>query len=80
MKCIDFRFRPNTPAIINGIKNSTMFRAACKVIGFDARKAQELPEIVADLDALDVEIGVITGRDCETTYGFPANNDSVLEF
>ncbi|MEQ2655202.1 amidohydrolase, partial [Desulfovibrio piger] len=28
MKVIDFRFRPNTPEIINGIKNSTMFKAA----------------------------------------------------
>ena len=80
MKVIDFRFRPNTPAIINGIKNSNMFRAACKAIGFDARQAQPLDEIVADLDKLGVELGVITGRDSETTYGSPNNNGSVLEF
>ena len=80
MKTIDFRFRPNTPEIINGIKNSSMFKASCKAIGFDARKPQRLEDIVADLDRMDVEIGVITGRDCETTYGFPANNKSVLEF
>lgn len=43
MKIIDFRFRPNTPEIINGIKNSAMFKAACKAIGFDSRKAQPLP-------------------------------------
>lgn len=80
MKVIDFRFRPNTPEIINGIKNSTMFKASCKAIGFDARKAQPLEEVVANLDRLGVNIGVITGRDAETTYGFPANNQSVLEF
>jgi len=80
MNVIDFRFRPNTPEIINGIKNSSMFKAACKAIGFDARKPQPLDEIVADLNNLGVELGVITGRDCETTYGFPANNNSVLEF
>ena len=80
MKVIDFRFRPNTPEIINGIKNSAMFKAACKAIGFDARKPQSLEDIVADLDRLGVEMGVITGRDCETTYGSPANNGSVLEF
>ncbi|MBQ9537096.1 MAG: amidohydrolase [Desulfovibrionaceae bacterium] len=80
MKVIDFRFRPNTPEIIDGIKNSTMFKAACKAIGFDARKPQTLDAIVKDLDSLEVELGVITGRDCETTYGFPANNKSVLEF
>lgn len=80
MKIIDFRFRPNTSAIIDGIRNSSMFRASCAAIGFDARKPQELPEIVADLDKLGVELAVITGRDCETTYGFPSNNPSVLEF
>lgn len=80
MKIIDFRFRPNTKAIIDGIRNSAMFRASCEVIGFDKRKVQPLPEIVADLDKLGVEIGVITGRDAETTYGFPSNNPDVLEF
>ena len=38
MNIIDFRFRPNTPEIIDGIRNSNMFRAACKAIGFDARQ------------------------------------------
>ena len=80
MTIIDFRFRPNTPEIIDGIKNSAMFRAACKAIGFEARKAQPLPEIVRGLDELGVALGVITGRDAETTYGTPANNRSVLEF
>ncbi len=80
MSIIDFRFRPNTPEVINGIKNSSMFKAACKVIGFDKRLPQSLEDIVAGLAARDVEHAVITGRDCETTYGFPANNGSVLEF
>lgn len=80
MKVIDFRFRPNTPEIVNGIKNSAMFKAACKAIGFEQRKAQPLPDIVADLDRLGVELAVITGRDCETTYACPANNAEVLKF
>lgn len=80
MKIIDFRFRPNTVEIINGIKNSTMFKASCEAAGFDARKPQAIADIVSDLDKMDVEVGVITGRDCETTYGFPSNNKSVLEF
>jgi predicted TIM-barrel fold metal-dependent hydrolase len=80
MKVIDFRFRPNTPEVIDGIKNSTMFAGLCKAINFDDRPKQSLEEIVADLDERNVEIAVITGRDCETTYGVPANNKSVLEF
>lgn len=80
MQIIDFRFRPNTPEIVNGIKNSAMFKGACKAIGFEQRKAQPLPDIVANLDRLGVELAVITGRDCETTYASPANNAAVLEF
>ena len=45
MKIIDFRFRPNTPEIINGIKNSSMFKATCEAIGFDKRVPQALPEL-----------------------------------
>ncbi len=80
MDIVDFRFRPNTPEILAGIKNSTMFKAACKAIGFDARKPEPLARIVENLDRLGVSLGVITGRDAETTYGFPSNNTSVLEF
>ncbi len=80
MKIIDFRFRPNTEAIINGIKTSAMFKAACDAIGFEARKAQELPVIMQNLERLGIDLAVITGRDAESTYGSPSNNGSVLEF
>lgn len=80
MKIIDFRFRPNTPEIINGIKNSSMFKAACAAIGFEKRVPQPLPEVVEAVKRRGVELAVITGRDCEVTYNSPANNDSVLEF
>ena len=80
MKIIDFRFRPHTEAILNGIKNSTMFKASCEASGFDKWQPQTLDQIVADLRARGVTRCVITGRDCQTTYGFPDNNGSVLEF
>ena len=80
MKIIDFRFRPNTPEIINGIKNSSMFKASCDAIGFEKRIPQPLPEVVEAVKRRGVELAVITGRDCEVTYNFPANNPSVLEF
>lgn len=80
MKIIDFRFRPNTPEIINGIKNSAMFKASCEAMGFEKRVPQPLPEVVEAMKRRGVELAVITGRDCEVTYGSPSNNDSVLEF
>lgn len=80
MKVFDFRFRPHTKAILNGIVNSTMFKASSEASGLDKMKPEELPAIIADLDRRGVIGSVITGRDCQTTYGFPDNNGSVLEF
>ncbi|MDD5206562.1 MAG: amidohydrolase family protein, partial [Desulfobacterales bacterium] len=80
MKVIDFRFRPNTPETISGIQNSKMFKGLCEHIDFSKMKPQSLDEVVADLDRNGVDLAVITGRDCETTYGAKSNNDSVIEF
>ena len=80
MDIIDFRFRPNTPETINGIQNSKMFKGLCESIDFSKMKPQTLDEVVADLDRYNVRKAVITGRDCETTYGAKSNNDSVIEF
>jgi hypothetical protein len=80
MKIIDFRFRPNTPETISGIQNSKMFKGLCESIDFSKMKPQALDEVVAELTRHDVEVAVITGRDCETTYGAKSNNDSVIEF
>ena len=80
MKVIDFRFRPNTPETISGIQNSKMFKGLCEKIDFSKMKPQSVAEVVEDLDRHNVERAVITGRDCETTYGGKSNNASVIEF
>ena len=80
MNVIDFRFRPNTAETINGIQNSKMFKGLCEHIDFSKMKPQTVPEVVAELDRYNVVKAVITGRDCETTYGSKSNNDSVIEF
>jgi hypothetical protein len=80
MNVIDFRFRPNTQQTISGIQNSKMFKGLCESIDFSKMKPQTVEEVVADLDAHGVVKAVITGRDCETTYGAKSNNDSVIEF
>ena len=80
MKIIDFRYRPNTAAVLNGIQNSKMFKGLCKTIDFSKMKPQSVAECVADLDRHNIELAVIMGRDCETTYGSKSNNDSVIEF
>lgn len=80
MKIIDFRFRPNTQETISGIQNSKMFKGLCESIDFSKMKPQTLDEVVADLDRHNVIKTVITGRDCETTYGAKSNNESVTEF
>jgi hypothetical protein len=76
MKVIDFRFRPNTAETISGIQNSKMFKGLCEHIDFSKMKPQTVPEVVADLDGHNVVKAVITGRDCETTYGSKSNHDN----
>ncbi len=80
MKFIDFRFRPNTPEVMNGIQNSNMFRDLCELINFSEKKAQTLDEIVKDMKERGIVKAVVTGRDSEVTYGSPSNNSSVIEF
>lgn len=80
MKVIDFRFRPNTAETLSGIANSQMFKGLCQSIDFDKMKPQTVEEVVEELDKFNVEVAVITGRDCETTYAAKSNNPSVVEF
>lgn len=80
MNVIDFRFRPNTAETLSGIQNSTMFAGLCQHIDFSKMKAQTVAECVQDLTANNVVRAVITGRDCETTYGSKTNNQSVIDF
>lgn len=80
MKVIDFRFRPNTEETLSGIANSKMFKGLCASIDFSKMLPQTLDQIVKDLDRHNVVTAVITGRDCETTYGSKSNNDSVVDF
>lgn len=80
MKVIDFRFRPNTAETLTGIAESKMFKGLCSAIDFSKMKPQSMDQIVVDLDRHGVEKAVITGRDCEMTYGGKSNNESVYEF
>lgn len=80
MGIIDFRFRPNTKETLDGIGNSPMFSGLCDLIKFPSMAPQTMDEVVADLKAHNVVKAVITGRDCETTYGAKSNNQSVLDF
>ncbi len=80
MGIIDFRFRPNTKETLDGIGSSPMFAGLCDLIKFPSMDPQSMEDIVADLRANNVVKAVITGRDCETTYGAKSNNQSVLDF
>ncbi len=80
MGIIDFRFRPNTKETLDGIGSSPMFSGLCDLIKFPSMAPQTMEEVVRDLKAHNVVKAVITGRDCETTYGAKSNNQSVLDF
>ncbi len=80
MNSIDFRFRPNTEDTLSGIANSKMFKGLCSSIDFSKMLPQTVEEVVRELDKYNVAKAVVTGRDCESTYGSKSNNKSVMEF
>jgi len=81
MNVIDFRFRPHTPEVVNGIASSKMFKDLCEAINFDKCVPEEFDAIIEGMDANNIVKAVITGRDCESTYASMANgNGSLLEF
>lgn len=80
MQIIDFRFRPNTQATIDGFTNSTMFRGMFSKIDLSHLVAQTVPEVAGMLDEHEVVKAVITGRDCSMTYDAPSNNAGVIAF
>jgi hypothetical protein len=81
LKVIDFRFRPHTPETIEGMLSpGNIFKDMFAHFRFaDRAYSQSLEAIVADMDALGVEWGVVTSRDAETTYGAPSGNKGVTE-
>ncbi|AFL98830.1 MULTISPECIES: amidohydrolase family protein [Desulfitobacterium] len=80
MTIIDFRFRPNTEEILKGISSNPAFKGMCQSIDFNKMLPQTVEEVVQELDHHHVVKAVISGRDCETTYGAKSNNTSVIEF
>ncbi|WP_407308198.1 amidohydrolase family protein [Desulfosporosinus sp. SB140] len=80
MNIIDFRFRPNTEDTLSGISNNPAFKGLCASIDFSKMLPQTVEEVVQELDKHNVVKAVVTGRDCETTYGSKSNNKSVINF
>ncbi len=84
MKVIDFRFRPNNKATLEGLANSCIFREGLIKAGVDLdaflASAQDMDAITAQLKQDNVAKAVIVGRDAETTYGFMPNDEDVADF
>ena len=83
MKIIDFRFRPNTREILEGF--ARVFKANIEADGFTLEDyvnnlSEPIETIVANLKKNDYAKAVIVGRDIETTFGVPSNNDEVKGF
>ncbi|MCG8531723.1 MAG: amidohydrolase family protein [Desulfovibrionales bacterium] len=80
MDIIDFRFRPNTQATIDGFAKSEMFGGMFAKMDLSHLVPQSVAEVVEMMDEHNVVKGVITGRDCSTTYDAVANNAGVIDF
>jgi predicted TIM-barrel fold metal-dependent hydrolase len=78
MQIIDFRFRPNTSDAVDGLINSPFFKDMCNFLQYPERAwSTTLEEAVRIMNEHRI-IGVITGRDAETTYGCPSSNMAMV--
>lgn len=79
---IDFRFRSNTIDVLENFYR--VFEKAINAMGMSKAEylaqAQTIEEIVDGLQRNHVVKAVIVGRDIETTFSIPNNNDEVRAF
>ena len=84
MKAIDFRFRPHTKEIMEGIANSTIFRPGMEAAGVDmdafAASYEPIDDIVKSMKEYGMLRGVSVCRDTETSMGYKSNNEDMAPF
>lgn len=80
MKIFDMRFRPQTNATMDGIKNNPVYMPYCESSTFIAdHPPRTLEEEVAMLKELHIHKALVVGRDVSSTLNIPSGNGSVFE-
>lgn len=79
-RIIDFRVRASTPEMVSVAQGKGPFRdmLARKAKPYDQR-VYPVEELVEEMDAAGIEVGVMQGRDLETTFDWKMSNDHVAE-
>ena len=79
MKIIDFRMRPSTPEMVS-VADSRAYKDLLmkKAKPYDKR-IYPVEETVREMDEVGIVLGVIPGRDIETTYQWKVTNDHLAE-
>lgn len=72
---IDFRVRPEIEEFAS-ITNNPIFRSYAESRGYELPR-RGLEDLIAAMDANGIDLGVLEGRDIETTYQWKMNNDVV---
>lgn len=84
MTVIDCRFRPHTEHILKGLAESPIFRDGLLAMGINldefVNTSDSITNICKELRDEGFEKALLVGRDAETTYGFPSNNDEMQKF
>ncbi len=80
MKIIDFRVRPSTEEFVSIVDNRVFKDLLTYNRAVPYKRDVSPPEeLVREMDEAGIELGVIQGRDLETTYGYKVSNDHVAE-
>jgi predicted TIM-barrel fold metal-dependent hydrolase len=78
-RIIDFRVRPSTPEMVDVAKSGPFRDMLSKKAKPYDQRIYPVEELVGEMDAAGIEIGVMQGRDVETTMQWKVSNDHVAE-
>ncbi len=77
MKIIDFRLRPSTREMVSIAENRVFRDLLMKKAKPYDKQVYPIEETVRKMDEAGIALGVIQGRDVETTYNYKLSNDHV---
>jgi len=79
MKIIDFRLRPSTSEMVSIADNPVFKNLLMKKAKPYDKRVYPVAETVKEMDKAGIVLGVIQGRDIETTYHWKLTNDHIAE-
>jgi predicted TIM-barrel fold metal-dependent hydrolase len=78
-RIIDFRIRASTPEMVSVAQNGPFKDMLSRKAKPYDQRVYPVEELVQEMDAAGIDVGVMQGRDIETTFAWKISNDLIAE-